>query len=88
MNNIKELYGEAIIDSRDSEELNIGERIKLEYYKTISKLFANGNRETYGIGIVKKYKDTKKEKIESREINNILFRRKANRKIIKNINKQ
>ena len=44
MNNIKELYGEAIIDSRDSEELNIGERIKLEYYKTISKLFANGNR--------------------------------------------
>ena len=64
MNNIKELYGEAIIDSRDSEELNIGERIKLEYYKTISKLFANGNRETYGIGIVKKYKDTKKEKIE------------------------
>ena len=28
MNNIKELYGEAIIDSRDSEELNIGERIK------------------------------------------------------------
>lgn len=60
MNNIKELYGEAIIDSRDSEELNIGERIKLEYYKTISKLFANGNRETYGIGIVKKYKDTKK----------------------------
>ena len=54
MNNIKELYGEAIIDSRDSEELNIGERIKLEYYKTISKLFANGNRETYGIGIVKK----------------------------------
>lgn len=56
MNNIKELYGEAIIDSRDSEELNIGERIKLEYYKTISKLFANGNRETYGIGIVKKYK--------------------------------
>ena len=31
MNNIKELYGEAIIDSRDSEELNIGERIKLEY---------------------------------------------------------
>ena len=68
MNNIKELYGEAIIDSRDSEELNIGERIKLEYYKTISKLFANGNRETYGIGIVKKYKDTKKEKIESREM--------------------
>lgn len=62
MNNIKELYGEAIIDSRDSEELNIGERIKLEYYKTISKLFANGNRETYGIGIVKKYKDTKKGK--------------------------
>ena len=49
MNNIKELYGEAIIDSRDSEELNIGERIKLEYYKTISKLFANGNRETIGI---------------------------------------
>ena len=72
MNNIKELYGEAIIDSRDSEELNIGERIKLEYYKTISKLFANGNRETYGIGIVKKYKDTKKEKIESKETKSYL----------------
>ena len=27
MNNIKELYGEAVIDSRDSEEVNIGERI-------------------------------------------------------------
>lgn len=36
MNNIKELYGEAIIDSRDSEELNIGERIKLEYYKQLA----------------------------------------------------
>lgn len=83
MNNIKELYGEAIIDSRDSEELNIGERIKLEYYKTISKLFANGNRETYGIGIVKKYKDTKKEKIESREINNILLEEKQTEKLLK-----
>lgn len=62
MNNIKELYGEAIIDSRDSEELNIGERIKLEYYKTISKLFANGNRETYGIGIVKSTKTLKRKK--------------------------
>ena len=79
MNNIKELYGEAIIDSRDSEELNIGERIKLEYYKTISKLFANGNRETYG----KKYKDTKKEKIESREINNILLEEKQTEKLLK-----
>ena len=83
MNNIKELYGEAIIDSRDSEELNIGERIKLEYYKTISKLFANGNREAYGIGIVKKYKDTKKEKIESREINNILLEEKQTEKLLK-----
>lgn len=83
MNNIKELYGEAIIDSRDSEELNIGERIKLEYYKTISKLFANGNRETYGIGIVKKYKDTKKKKIESREINNILLEEKQTEKLLK-----
>lgn len=83
MNNIKELYGEAIIDSRDSEELNIGERIKLEYYKTISKLFANGNRETYGIGIVKKYKDTKNEKIESREINNILLEEKQTEKLLK-----
>lgn len=83
MNNIKELYGEAIIDSRDSEELNIGERIKLEYYKTISKLFANGNRETYGIDIVKKYKDTKKEKIESREINNILLEEKQTEKLLK-----
>lgn len=83
MNNIKELYGEAIIDSRDSEELNIGERIKLEYYKTISKLFANGNREIYGIGIVKKYKDTKKEKIESREINNILLEEKQTEKLLK-----
>ena len=83
MNNIKELYGEAIIDSRDSEELNIGERIKLEYYKTISKLFANGNRETYGIRIVKKYKDTKKQKIESREINNILLEEKQTEKLLK-----
>lgn len=83
MNNIKELYGEAIIDSRDSEELNIGERIELEYYKTISKLFANGNRETYGIGIVKKYKDTKNEKIESREINNILLEEKQTEKLLK-----
>ena len=83
MNNIKELYGEAIIDSRDSEELNIGERIKLEYYKTISKLFANENRETYRISIVKKYKDTKKEKIESREINNILLEEKQTEKLLK-----
>lgn len=82
MNNIKELYGEAIIDSRDSEELNIGERIKLEYYKTISKLFANGNRETYGIGIVKSTK-TLKGKIESREINNILLEEKQTEKLLK-----
>ena len=83
MNNIKELYGEAIIDSRDSEELNIGERIKLEYYKTISKLFANGNRETYGIGIVKKCRNNGKEKFESREINNILVEEKQTEKLLK-----
>ena len=43
----------------------------------------NGNRETYGIGIVKKYKDTKKEKIESREINNILLEEKQTEKLLK-----
>ena len=67
------------VNMRETE----GERIKLEYYKTISKLFANGNRETYGIGIVKKYKDTKKEKIESREINNILLEEKQTEKLLK-----
>ena len=71
------------LDVYKRQELNIGERIKLEYYKTISKLFANGNRETYGIGIVKKYKDTKKEKIENREINNILLEENQTEKLLK-----
>ena len=50
MNNIKELYGEAIIDSRDSEELNIGERLKLEYYK-IKDL--KSKNDIFGIEVVK-----------------------------------
>ena len=54
MDSIREFYGETTIDEKDSEELNLGEKIKLEYYKTISKLFINEGKETYGIGIVKK----------------------------------
>ena len=41
MNNIKELYGEAIIDSRDSEELNIGERIKLDLEERLNEINEN-----------------------------------------------
>ena len=62
MNSIREFYGETTIDEKDSEELNLGEKIKLEYYKTISKLFINEGKETYGIGIVKKCRNNGEEK--------------------------
>ena len=80
MNSIREFYGETTIDEKDSEELNLGEKIKLEYYKTISKLFINEGKETYGIGIVKKCRNNGKEKFESREINNILVEEKQTEK--------
>ena len=80
MDSIREFYGETTIDEKDSEELNLGEKIKLEYYKTISKLFINEGKETYGIGIVKKCRNNGKEKFESREINNILVEEKQTEK--------
>ena len=83
MDSIREFYGETTIDEKDSEELNLGEKIKLEYYKTISKLFINEGKETYGIGIVKKCRNNGKEKFESREINNILVEEKQTEKLLK-----
>ena len=55
----------------------------LEYYKTISKVFINEGKETYGIGIVKKCRNNGKEKFESREINNILVEEKQTEKLLK-----
>ena len=80
---MKTFFGGMFMNKENLRKEGILYPIKLEYYKTISKLFANGNRETYGIGIVKKYKDTKKEKIESREINNILLEEKQTEKLLK-----
>ncbi len=83
MNNVREFYGEAIIDDKDTEELNLGERIKLEYYKTISKLFTNEGRKTYGIGIVEKIKKAGLERLESKEIHNILIEEKQIENLLK-----
>ena len=80
---MKTFFGGMFMNKENLRKEGILYPVKLEYYKTISKLFANGNRETYGIGIVKKYKDTKKEKIESREINNILLEEKQTEKLLK-----
>lgn len=65
MNSIREFYGETTIDEKDSEELNLGEKIKLEYYKTISKLFINEGKETYGIGIVKNVETMEKKNLKA-----------------------
>ena len=68
MNNIKELYGEAIIDSRDSEELNIGERIKLEYYK-IKDL--KSKNDIFGIEVVKTAYINEEIKVEKASIDKL-----------------
>ena len=83
MDSIREFYGETTIDEKDSEELNLGAAIKLEYYKKKRKLFINESKKTYGIGIVKKCRNNGKEKFESREINNILVEEKQTEKLLK-----
>lgn len=64
----KNFFGKTTLDSNDSEELNVGERIELEYYET-------QNTETegkeYGIEVLKKDVKLEKFNIETKVVNNI-----------------
>lgn len=66
----KKFYGGTIIDSRDSDELDLGYRITLQYYKTCSSLMVK-KENTYGVEIVKTEEKDNNTKIEVEDIENI-----------------
>lgn len=67
MKYLKKLYGKAVIDDSDSEEIQIGKTIELEYYQTENKL----NNKPYGIEIIKRNIENKKLSVEDKVVNNI-----------------
>ena len=77
----KSLFGRAIIDSSDSEEIKENERIELEYYETHNLVEKNESK--YGIEIVKKDENKEKFNIESKIINNISSKENEINKLLK-----
>lgn len=67
MKNLRKLYGKAIIDCSDSEELCKGYKVELEYYQTEDKR----SNKPYGIEIVKKCIQDEKMQIEEKRMNHI-----------------
>ena len=65
----KSLFGKAIIDSSDSEEIKDNEKIELEYYET--RNMTEKNERKYGIEVVKRRKQCEKFNIESKIVNNL-----------------
>ena len=65
MKNLREFYGDTIIDKNDYNELDVQYKLELKYYK-IHNLADNGIEKNYGIEVMKKEfnKNTIKEESE------------------------
>lgn len=70
MESWKKFYGGAIIDSKDSNELDLGYKITLQYYKTCNSLMVK-EESTYGVEIVKTEQKGDEINTEIKEIDNI-----------------
>lgn len=71
MENIRKFYGKTIIDSRDSDELDLGYQMELKYYKTMNSLVVSDQSKKFGIEVVKKEMDGKNVTIESEHMNDL-----------------
>ncbi len=70
MKNIREFYGDTVIDKSDYNEFDGEFKIELTYYKTQELEMLDDKK--FGIEIVKKETDGKKIKIETKEFENIV----------------
>ena len=71
MKYLKTLYGKAVIDSSDSEEIQNDHKIELEYYTTKHNLLFKNESKPYGIEVVKKDIERNRIDVEKKVLNNI-----------------
>lgn len=71
MKYLKTLYGKAIIDSSDSEEIQDDHKIELEYYATKRRILFKKESKPYGIEVVKKDIERNRIDVEKTVVNNI-----------------
>jgi len=64
---LKKLYGKAIIDSSDSEELQDDYKMELEYYQVENE----ASSKPYGVEIVKKIMENDRMNIEDKKLESI-----------------
>lgn len=76
----KSFFGRTIIDSSDSEDLKLNEKIELEYYGT--RNLTEKYERKYGIEVVKKKEKSEKFNIESKIVNNISNEEKVINKLL------
>ena len=72
---LKKLYGKAVIDSSDSEEIQKEDKIELEYYQI-------KNERSYGIEIVKKQIENNIMNIEEKTVGHICNEEQDNNKLL------
>ena len=75
---LKRLYGRAVIDNSDSEEIKEDCRLELEYYRLKSKTTGK----PYGIEIVKKNIQDNQINIEKKKIYNISYKEENTNRLL------
>lgn len=71
MKNLREFYGDTVIDKNDYNEFDGEFKIHLTYYKTQDCLNLDDKNVSYGMQVVKKQTDGKNMKVETKEFSNI-----------------
>ncbi len=72
MKNLREFYGDTVIDKNDYNEFDSEFKIHLTYYKTQDCLNLDDKNVSYGMQVVKKQTDGKNMKVETKEFSNIV----------------
>lgn len=72
MKNLREFYGDTVIDKNDYNEFDGEFKIHLTYYKTQDCLNLDDKNVSYGMQVVKKQTDGKNMKVETKEFSNIV----------------
>lgn len=72
MKNLREFYGDTVIDKNDYNEFDGEFKIHLTYYKTQDCLNLGDKNVSYGMQVVKKQTDGNTMKVETKEFSNIV----------------
>ena len=72
MKNLREFYGDTIIDKNDYNEFDGEFKIHLTYYKTQDCLNLDDKNVSYGMQVVKKQTEGNTMKVETKEFSNIV----------------